>query len=367
MLSFTCDRTQLLAAINIVSKAVSTRTTLPILECILIKTYENGFKLTGNDLEMGIETALIDAKVEGQGEIALDAKLFGDIVRRVNGDEISLVAGEKNAITLTSGTSQFQLMGQDGSEFPSLPQVEQVSYVSVKEQDFKALITETIFSVSMDESKPVLNGELMEIQNGQMSLVAVDGYRISYRKCEAKTTDQAQKAIIPAKTLREIAKILRDSEEEMHIYLTEKHALFDISGNLVISRLIEGEYIKYEQTFTTDYKTKVVANRTDLISALERATLVSRDARKVPVKLEITDGKMTLLSSTEIGSAHEELYLSTEGNELQIAFNPRYCIEALRAVEEEQVAIFFHSSLSPCIIKAEEGDWYKYLILPLRL
>ena len=166
MLSFTCDRTQLLAAINIVSKAVSTRTTLPILECILIKTYENGFKLTGNDLEMGIETALIDAKVEGQGEIALDAKLFGDIVRRVNGDEISLVAGEKNAITLTSGTSQFQLMGQDGSEFPSLPQVEQVSYVSVKEQDFKALITETIFSVSMDESKPVLNGELMEIQNG---------------------------------------------------------------------------------------------------------------------------------------------------------------------------------------------------------
>ena len=366
-MKFICNKDQLLNAINIVSKAVNPRTTLPILECILIQATSDGIHLTANDLEMGIASAPIPAKVDKEGQVALDAKLFGDIIRRVSGDEVHVEEEENQSILLTCGTSRYQLMGQKAEEFPALPEVEKNQTVIVKEQDLKAMIQETIFSVSMDESKPVLSGELMEGKDGFLSLVAVDGYRISYKKSQAQTGDSQIRAIIPAKTLREIAKIVKDSQDETKIYFTEKQVLFDIEGNRVVSRLIEGEYIKYEQTFSSDYKTKIVANRSDLIAALERATLVSRDARKVPVKFEITNGKLTLSASSEIGTAREEVYLNTEGNDLLIAFNPRYCIEALRAIEDEEVAIYFQSSLSPCILKAEEGDSYKYLILPLRL
>lgn len=363
-----CSRNSLLNAINIVSKAVSSRTTLPILECILLNADENCFKLTANDLELGIETSPIEAEIDETGKIALEAKLFSEIIRRVNGETVTLESNDKNEIVITSGTSEFKIMGQNGDEFPAIPSVsKEVSY-TVKQKDLRDMISQTIFSVSMDESKPTLTGELIEIKDKAMNIVAVDGYRISYRKAETEEAETAASVIVPAKTLREITKILSSEEEDMaKIYVTDKHILFELGGNMIVSRLIEGEYIKYQQTFTDEFKTRVVVNRADMIAALERASLISRDARKIPVKIDIHKDKLVITSQTDMGTVYEEVFSESEGEALKIAFNPRYLIDALRAIEDENVSIQFNSSLSPCIIKPEMGDSYKYLILPLRM
>ena len=365
-MKLTCNRNSLLNAINIVSKAVSSRTTLPILECILLDAGED-FKLTANDLELGIETAPIEAEIDETGKVALEAKLFSEIIRKVNGENVKIEVNDKNEAVITSGTSEFKIIGQNGEEFPSVPTVSKSVYYSVKQSELKDMISQTIFSVSLDESKPVLTGELMEIKGSSMNIVAVDGYRISFRKSEIASSKDAS-VIVPSKTLREITKILSSEEEEMAlIYVTDKHILFDLGGNMIVSRLIEGEYIKYSQTFTDEFKTRIVINKSDMVAALERASLISRDARKIPVKLDITKEKIVITSQADMGTAYEELYAEVTGDALKIAFNPKYLIDALRAVDDEKVAVQFNSSLSPCIIKPEEGDSYKYLILPLRM
>lgn len=365
-MKLTCNRNSLLNAINIVSKAVSSRTTLPILECILLDAGED-FKLTANDLELGIETAPIEAEIDETGKIALEAKLFSEIIRKVNGENVKIEVNDKNEAVITSGTSEFKIIGQNGEEFPSVPTVSKSVYYSVKQSELKDMISQTIFSVSLDESKPVLTGELIEIKGSSMNIVAVDGYRISFRKSEITSSKDAS-VIVPSKTLREITKILSSEEEEMAlIYVTDKHILFDLGGNMIVSRLIEGEYIKYSQTFTDEFKTRIVINKSDMVAALERASLISRDARKIPVKLDITKEKIVITSQADMGTAYEELYAEVTGDALKIAFNPKYLIDALRAVDDEKVAVQFNSSLSPCIIKPEEGDSYKYLILPLRM
>lgn len=366
-MKLTCNRNSLLNAINIVSKAVSSRTTLPILECILLDAGEDYFKLTANDLELGIETAPIEAEIDETGKVALEAKLFSEIIRKVNGESVKIEVNDKNEAVITSGTSEFKIIGQNGEEFPSVPTVSKSVCYSVKQSELKDMISQTIFSVSLDESKPVLTGELIEINGSSMNIVAVDGYRISFRKSEI-TSSTGASVIVPSKTLREITKILSSEEEDMAlIYVTDKHILFDLGGNMIVSRLIEGEYIKYSQTFTEEFKTRIVINRSDMVAALERASLISRDARKIPVKLDITKEKIVITSQADMGTAYEEVYAEVTGEALKIAFNPKYLIDALRAVDDEKVAVQFNSSLSPCIIKPEDGDSYKYLILPLRM
>jgi len=367
-MKLTCERSSLLNAINIVSKAVSGRTTLPILECILLSAGNEKFKLTGNDLELGIESSAINADIDEPGKIALEAKLFSEIIRRVNGDMVTISVNSKNETVITSGTSEFKIMGQSGDEFPFIPVVSKETGYTVKQKDLKDMISQTIFSVSADESKPVLTGELIEIKGNSMNVVAVDGYRISFRKSDIEFAVKAANVIVPGKTLREITKILSSEEDDVaKVYVTDKHILFDLNGNMIVSRLIEGEYIKYQQTFTDEFKTRVLINTSDMIAALERASLVSRDARKIPVKLDIKKDKIVITSQTDMGTAYEEVFCETEGDALKIAFNPKYLIDALRAIEDDMVSVQFNSSLSPCIIKPENGDSYKYLILPLRM
>jgi len=366
-MKFTCNRDSLINGINIVSKAVSNRTTLPILQCILIKVANEGFKLIANDLEIGIETGTIDADVEIEGTVAVEAKIFSDIVKKLNGSEIMVSCDIKNAITISCGMSKYNIMGQNGDEFPEITKIEQNNPYTLKQKVFKDMINKTIFSIAPDESKPVLTGELVEINDSDINMVAVDGYRISYKKASIDISGDSNKVIIPGKTLREISRILGDGDEIVSIYITENHISFEFNGNIVVSRLLEGEFIKYEQTFSQGFKTKVVAKTSELVSCLERASLISRDARKVPVKIEIKDNKFIIDSSTEVGSAHEEAFVETEGENLNIAFNPKYLIDALKVIEDDEICLLFNSSLSPCIIKPLEGDGYKYLVLPLRM
>ena len=367
-MKLTCSKDLLLNSIYVVSKAVSSRTTLPILECILLTCDERGLTLTANDLEIGIETAPIEADIEREGKVALEARLFSEIIKRVNGTDVTIDTDKENITIISSGSSEFKIMGRDGTDFPAMPKIERKDKQTILQKELRNMIRETIFSVAQDDSKPVLTGELIEINGGIASIVSVDGYRISYKKTALVSSSGEEEAIIPAKTLNEISKILSaEDEEETDFYFTDKHALFDINGNVVVTRLIDGDYIKYDQSFTDEYKTRIDCDRNELISALERASLLSRETRKTPVILDITEDITSITSTTDIGTAHEEVETEFTGENLRIAFNPRYLIEALRAITDDKVSLRFTTHLSPCIIKAVEGGDYKYLILPLRM
>ncbi|MGN1230761.1 MAG: DNA polymerase III subunit beta, partial [Anaerotignum sp.] len=253
-------------------------------------------------------------------------------------------------------------------DFPSLPEVEQEKIYSMEQAKLRDMIRQTIFSIAQDGSKPVLTGELFELKNTSVNVVSVDGYRISFRKNELLMGSGETEVIVPGKTLAELNKILSQEEEDtLSIYLTEKHILFDLGTATMVSRLIEGDFIRYAQSFSEDYKTKVIIDKSELIQALERASLVSRDNRKTPVRLMIRANGMDITARSDMGTAHENVAAEVEGDDLAIAFNPRYLIEALRSIEEDSVKMIFMASLSPCTILPVEGDSFKYLILPLRM
>ena len=363
-----CQREALLNAINITSKAVSGRTTLPILECILIRADENGLKLTANNMELAIESAAIESEIEETGSIALDSRFFSDIIRKVNGETVSLSTDDKNTATITCGKSEFKISGQNGEDFPPIPSIEKNIKFIAGQNDLRNLIRQTIFSISMDESKPILTGELIEIEDNMISAVSVDGYRISYKQAELIQSVGNQRAIVPGTSLGEISKILSSDEEDKAVlYFTDNHIMLDVNGNIVVSRLIQGEFIKYQQSFTNDYKIYTKINKEEMLNSLERASLVSRDSRKIPVKLDISGKKIIITSNAETSTSYEEVSAEIDGDNLSIAFNPKYLIDALKAIDDEELFMLFNTPLSPCVFKPLEGESYKYLVLPLRL
>ncbi len=363
-----CGKETLLHYINIVNKAVTAKSTMQILECILLSVDEKGFTMTANNLEIGIQTAPIDAQILETGEVAIEARIFQDIVRRLNGENVTLESDARHSITITDGSSCFTIMGQNGEDFPTLPEVQQNEAFTLGQNELRNLIRQTIFSIAQESAKQVLMGEYFEMKADALQVVSIDGYRISFRKSPVSHAFQEKSVIVPGKTLNELMKILSQEEEDkVHLYFTDKHVLFDLGMATMVSRLIEGEFISYENNFTNDFTTKIIIETQALIQALERASLVSRDNRKTPVKLEMRPNQLILTAKSDMGSAYEEVPDETEGDEMQIAFNPRYLIEALRAIEDEKVAIRFTGSLSPCIIAPLEGNAYQYLILPLRI
>jgi len=363
-----CDKQVLLEYINIVSKAVSPRTTLPILECVLLVADENGFRMLGNDLELGIESGAIEATVIEQGSVALDARMLGEIVRRLPGTTATIQTDDKFVTTIKSGKSEFKIAGQSGSEFPFLPAVEQTEPYVISAVELKNMIRQTIFSVSTDDTKPALTGELLEIKNNVVKLVSVDGFRISLRLLRPEAECGNLRAIIPAKTLNELSKILPgDNDAMVSIFHSERHILFALDQFILVSRVIDGDFISYENVFTDDYTTMISVEREIFVDALERASLIiSKVARRDSVRIKIAEGQAIITSKTDIGASYDELPITQDGLDLDIAFNPRYLIDALKAMEAEVVELQFTTPLSPCIIKGEGCDLQKYLILPVR-
>lgn len=363
-----CSKDILLNNINIVSKAVSSRSTLPILECILLTADTNGFKLLANDLELGIETVSIDAEINEKGSVALDARLFSEIIRSLPDNNVDITSDEKNVTIIKSGKTEFKILGQPGVEFPVLPDIERDVKFETNASALKNMIRQTIFSVALEDTKPILTGELIEFKDDVLNVVAIDGFRVSFRKTIIENIPESKSVVIPAKTLNEISRILPDKNDyKVTMYFTENHALFELENCIVISRLLEGEYLKYEQMFTDDYKTIIEINRQEFLRSIERAILISKESKKTPVKLSIEENKVIITSNTEIGTSYEEVFAETDGENLEIAFNPKFLIDAFKAIDEEKIKIQFINSLSPCIIKGVENVDYKYLILPLRL
>ena len=331
-MKITCSKSNLLKGVNTVMKAVPSKTTMPILECILVDASSGIIKFTANDMELGIET-----KVEG----------------------------EINNTQITCEKAKFSIMGKDGEDFSYLPFVERDYKISLSQFTLKEVIRQTIFSIAVNDSNKMMTGELFEIQENEMRVVSLDGHRISIRKIELKSQYGEKKVIVPGKTLIEISKILTGGTEDIvDIYFTDNHIVFEFDQTVVVSRLIEGNYFRVNQMLSNDYETKVTINKREFLDCIDRATLLVKEGDKRPIILNISEGVMELKISSQIGSMDEIIDIELEGKNIKIGFNPKFLIDALRVIDDESIDIYYMNPKAPCFIRDEEQN-YIYLILPV--
>jgi DNA polymerase III subunit beta len=365
-MKLTFKKDSLLNGINIVLKAVPSKTTMPILECILIDASSDEIKLTANDMELGIETK-VDGNILEKGKIALDAKLFSEIIRKLSSEDsvVTIDSDEKFNTVISCENSVFKIQGRDGEEFSYLPYIEKNKYICLSQFSLKELIRQTIFSISVNDSNKMMTGELFEVNGGTLRVVSLDGHRMAIRKIALKDEYESTKVIVPGKTLNEISKILTgDNEKEVLIYFGTNHILFEFDDTIVISRLIEGEYFKVDQMLSSDYETKVSLNKKEFLDCIERATILIRENDKKPVILNIEDEKMSLKLNSSFGTMNAEILIHKTGKDLMIGFNPKFLIDALRIIDDEEVSLYMMNPKSPCFIKDDE-ETYIYLILPV--
>lgn len=359
-----CSKSNLLHGVNIVSKAVPTRTTMAILECILIDASANEIKLTANDMELGIETK-IEGEIAERGVIALDAKIFSEIVRKLPDSDITIETDASFKTTITCEKAKFNIVGKSGDDFSYIPYIERNEPIVMSQFTLKEVIRQTIFSIADNDNNKLMTGELFEIEENDLKVVSLDGHRISIRNIELKNNYSHKKVVVPGKTLQEVSKILPGSaEDEVSIFLTDNHIVFEFENTTVVSRLIEGEYFKIEQMLSSDYETKVKINKRELLDCIDRATLLVKEGDKKPIIMNITDGTMELKINSFIGSMNEDIDIAKEGKDILIGFNPKFFIDALRVIDEEEVTLYMVNPKAPCFIKDDEGTFI-YLILPV--
>ena len=359
-----CSKADLLHGVNIVSKAVPTRTTMAILECILIDASTNEIRLTANDMELGIETK-IEGEIAERGVIALDAKIFSEIVRKLPDSDVTIETDASFKTVISCEKAKFNISGKSGEDFSYLPYIERENPVVISQFTLKEVIRQTIFSIADNDSNKLMTGELFDMNGDLLKVVSLDGHRISIRKIELKESYEPKKIVVPGKTLIEVSKILSgEADSEVRLYFTANHIVFEFDDTVVVSRLIEGEYFRIEQMLSNDYETKVRINKRELLNCIDRATLLVKEGDKKPIIINIQDEMMELKIKSQMGTMDEEILITKEGKDLLIGFNPKFLIDALRVIDDEEADLYFMNAKAPCFIK-DEGESYVYLILPV--
>ena len=359
-----CTKSNLVKGVSIVSKAVPSKTTMPILECILVDASTDVIKLTANDMELGIETR-IEGDILERGIIALNAKIFSEIVRKLPDSDVVIETTSDNQTLITCEKAKFNIAAQSGEDFSYLPVIEKEDYITVSEFTLKEVIRQTIFSIAANENNKLMTGELFEIKDNMLKVVSLDGHRIAIRKIELKDNYPARKVVVPGKTLNEISKILSgEVEDQVKIFFTENHIVFEFDDTVVVSRLIEGEYFRIDQMLSSDYETKVKINKREFLECIDRATLFVKEGDKKPIIITIDDTGMQLNINSQMGSMNEEIDIDKEGKDIMIGFNPKFLIDALKVIDDEEISIYLVNPKAPCFIKNEEES-YIYLILPV--
>ena len=335
-----------------------------ILECMVIEAKDGIIKLISNDLEIGIET-IIEGEIKEPGSVAVNAKVFFEIIRKLPYNEVTISVNENLTMNITCGKAKFNIPVKDTEEFPYLPKIVKDKSVLISQFTLKEVIHQTVFSISDNENTKVMTGELFEIKGSQLKVVSLDGHRISIRKVDLKEQYDDVSVIIPGKTLIEISKILNGGlDDEICMYFTDKHVLFEFDNTIVLSRLIEGEYYKIDKMLSSDYETKITVNKKDLFDCIDRTTLMIRESEKKPVIIDIKDTSMSLAINSGIGSMSEDIDISKEGKDILIGFNPKFLMDALKVIDEEEITMYMINPKAPCFIRNMD-ETYVYLILPV--
>lgn len=364
-MKFTCEKSILQEGISTVQKAVTGKSTMPVLNGILIKAHNNEIILTGSDIDLSIETK-INAQIIEEGSIVIDARLFGEIIRKLPNDIIHVNTIDNNSIEILCQKSRFTLIHMHAEDFPLLPNINENMIFSIPEKILKNMIKGTIFATAQDETRPILTGVLFEINDKKLNLIALDGYRLAVRS-EYLNTENVISAVIPGKTLSEVSKILEDDEKKVNITFTPNHILFNLGETKIISRLLEGEFIKYNSIIPEEFNLKLIAKRADLLHCIERASLMAKDSNTNLIKLSMEDENIIITSNSQLGMVREEMNIILQGQSLQIAFNSKYLIDVLKIMEEDEIVMEFSSSVSPCVIKNKDINNCTYLVLPVRV
>lgn len=360
-----CKKSDLTNSISIVLKAVPSKTTMPILECIVINANDT-IKLITNDTEIGIETT-VEGDIIEKGSIAIQAKVFSEIIRKLPDDEVTIETDYDFNTTILCGKAKFNISGNSSEEFPSLPNVSKDKSIVISQFSLKEIIRQTVFSIADNENNKIMTGELFEIEENNLKVVSLDGHRISIRNMELTDSYDPIKVIVPGKTLIEISKILSgEMDEKVYIFISDKHILFEFNNTIVLSRLIEGEYFRINQMLSSDYESKFTINKREFLDCLERATLLIKESDKKPIIINVSENSLEIKISSSIGSMNEEIDIEKEGTDIMIGFNPRFLIDALRVIDDENIDIYLLNPKAPCFIRDREGK-YIYLILPINI
>lgn len=359
-----CSKADLLNGVNTVSKAVPNKTTMSILECILVDASKDIITLTANDMELGIETT-IEGNIIEKGIIALDAKIFLEIVRKLPDSDVTIETDSSCRTTIVCEKAKFNIIGKPGDDFSYLPVVEKEDQIVVSQFTLKEVVRQTIFSISDNDTNKLMTGELFDIYEDELKVVSLDGHRISIRKIQLKNKYGARKVVVPGKTLNEVSKILPGgADNDVTISFTDKHIVFEFDNTIVVSRLIEGEYFRIDQMLSSDYETKVKINKRELMECIDRATLLVKEGDKKPIIMNIKDEVMELRINSILGSMNEDIDIEKSGKDLMIGFNPKFLIDALRVIDDEEVDLYMVNPKAPCYIKNKKES-YIYMILPV--
>ena len=362
---FRCDGLDLSEAVNKVLKAVSSKTISPILEGIKISAYGDSVVLSGTDLELSI-TKTIKAEVIDEGQTVVTGKLFGEYLRKLTNEQISLELNERNQLRISYSDSEGYIQCMDVMEFPELKNIDKVQYFEINRTDLKNLINSVIFAVAVDDSRPILKGVLFEINDNSVRAVALDGFRMAMANKQLVNTTSNFSFIVPARSLAEISRML-DSDGTVKIYVHSNNLMVDMIDTVITTRLLEGQFINYRQILNSNFNTTVSIKKSQLEDAIDRASLLSKGDKNSRVKFDITENSLILTSDSEIGNVKENITVSMKGADITIAFNSKYFIDCLRATEDEYIKINFSNSISHCIVTPSDNEDYLFLILPVRM
>ncbi len=363
-----CKKEDLNHAINIAQKAVATKATLEILEYILVIATKDGVKLRTNNFQIAIESEVSNVEVVEEGSVCLEARMFGEIVKNLPNGDVELECLENFETTIKASKSKFKIKGIDGVDFPSMRTVENGVNFELNVEEYNDMIKKTSFSVAKDDAKPVITGELFKIQNNKINVVSLDGFRISHVQKEIETDGEFE-VVIPGTALNEVSKILpQNQDEKLKILISEDFIEFKADKFKLVTSLLNGDFLKYETMFIDTYATKITINRQDLERALRRTMIISQESkRRNPVKFNIKNDNVILTSNGNICDFYEEVSCNQEGENFEIAFNPKFILDAITVMDDETVAISFNNQFNPCIIRGVETKDCEYLILPLRI
>lgn len=362
---FDCNRQNLTEAVVNVQRAVASKSSIPALEGILIRAEENKLTLCGYNLEICIITS-IDAQVHENGESVINAKLLSDIIRRMPEDKITIQVDDKNIANLNCGKANYKIIGIPSSDFPDLPVVNAEDTISISGELIKSMIRQTLYAVSDNDNRPAHKGSLFEIENGFLSIVSVDGYRLAIRK-EAIDFNKNKSFIVPGKSLQEVIKLISDDTEEVKLIPGSRHITFETGNYSVISRLIEGEFMNYKAALPSQHLTEVKVNTRKFINTIDRMSLLLTDRIKNPIRCQIDSGLIKTYCNTPLGQAYDEFEVEIEGENVEIGFDNRYMLDALKNSETDEICMHVSGPVKPMVILPSEGDSFLFLVLPMRL
>ena len=366
MLKFSCEKTLLQQAVSTVSRAVAAKSSIPALEGVLLEG-DTQLTLSGYNMQTGIRTA-IPAEIHQEGRIVLNARLFGEMIRRLPDDIVVFSADEKYVVKLVCGDASFELPGLSADDYPEMPTVDDEFSVSIQQRTMKAMINQTSFAVSVNEARPIHTGALFEISDKGLTMVAVDGFRLAFRREKLeKLEGGAFSFVCPGSALSEVKSICGDTEDLVTVTLGKRHILFEIGDTQLICRRLEGEFLDYKNAIPRKNPIQIVAETKALIESIDRVSVVISDKLKSPVRCVIGEDTVKLFCTTTMGRATDQISAEISGDQLEIGFNNKYLLDALRAAETDEVRLQLGGPISPMLVLPKEGDAFSFLVLPVRL